>query len=152
MPYLILIIYLLLASVIQFLMGDFPASILAFPLNIIILILWLSAIFMLWNGGKNSGFVRFMLSPAATYCAVGLFIAFCLVIGITGYRWLVGTWTFVAFMLFFQTVLAYVILRGWRKPAAGPRPGTVRWRFMFLHMGLFVAVASPYWGSPDSAT
>lgn len=152
MPYIILVIYLSLASVIQLLTGDFPASLMAFPLNLIIFILWVSTISMLWKKRMESAFVRFMLSPAATYCAVGLFIAFCLVVGITGYRWLVGTWTFVAFMLFFQTVLVYVILRGWRKPAAESRLKSVRWRFLFLHLGLLVAVASPYWGAPDSET
>ena len=132
---------------------NFPVHIFAFPLNLLIFLLWASVVVMLWKGRRNSGFMRFMLSPGATYSAVGLFLAFCIVVGVTGYRWLTGTWPFVAFLLYFQTVLACVILRGWRKPAAaGARLGAVRWRFLFLHAGLLVAVGSAYWGAPDSET
>ncbi len=153
MPYIILTVYLILALILQFFLGDFPAFLFAFPLNLLMLVLWAVIVFMLWKSRKKSGFVRFMLSQGATYWAVGLFLAFCLAVGISGYRWLTGTWPFVAFMLYFQTVLSYVILRGWREPTAtGARLGAVRWRFLFLHAGLLVAVASAYWGSPDTET
>lgn len=153
MPYIILIVYLVFAVLLQFLLGDFPAFLLAFPLNVLVLLLWAVTVVIVWKSRKKSGFVRFMLSPGATYWAVGLFLLFCLAVGITGYRWLTGTWPFVAFMLYFQTVLSYVILRGWREPTAtGARLGAVRWRFLFLHAGLLVAVASAYWGAPDSET
>ena len=153
MPYIILIVYLAFALLLQFLLGDFPAVIFAFPLNVLLLLLWAVIVSVLWKSGKKSGFVRFMLSSGATYWAVGLFLAVCLAIGITGYRWMTGTWPFVAFMLYFQTVLSFVILRGWREPTAtGARLGAVRWRFIFLHAGLLVAVASAYWGAPDTET
>lgn len=153
MPYIILIVYLIFALVLQFLLGDFPAFLIAFPLNLILFMLWAAVILMLWKNRKKSGFVRFMLSPGATCWAVGLFLVFCLAVGITGYRWLTGTWPFAAFMLYFQTVLAYVILRGWREPTAtGARLGALRWRFIFLHAGFLVAIGSAYWGAPDSQT
>jgi cytochrome c biogenesis protein ResB len=54
-------------------------------------------------------------------------------------------------MLYFQTVLAFVIMRGWREATAtGARLGAVRWRFLFLHAGLLLALASAFWGAPDS--
>lgn len=153
MPYIILILYLLAALSLQFLTGDFPVSILSFPLNIVLLIIWITGIVLIWNNKRKSMFVRFMHDPGATFTAIGLFLAFCLVVGVTGYRWLTGTWPFVAFMLYFQTVLAYVLLRGWREATAtGARLGAVRWRFLFLHLGLLVAVGSAFWGAPDSET
>ncbi len=153
MPYIILTVYLIFALILQFLLGDFPVALFAFPLNVLVLLLWGVTVILLWKNRKKSGFVRFMLSPGATYWAVGLLLAFCLAVGISGYRWLTGTWPFVAFVLYFQTVLSYVILRGWREPTAtGARLGAVRWRFLFLHAGLLVAVASAYWGAPDTET
>lgn len=153
MAYIILIIYLVLALAVQFLAGPFPASLFAFPLNIILLILWLALLVFAWKGLRKSYFVRFMLSPGATFFAVGLFLAVTLAIGITGYRWITGTWPFVAFMLYFQSVLVFIILRGWRAPTAtGARLGAIRWRFLFLHVGLLTAVASAFWGAPDTET
>lgn len=149
MPYLILIIYLALA--LQFLTGSFPVELIAFPLNLVLFFLWAFVLVLLWKSRRKSTFVRFMLDPGATYVAIGLFLVFCLVVGITGYRWLTGTWPFVAFMLYFQTVLAFVIMRGWREATAtGARLGAVRWRFLFLHAGLLLALASAFWGAPDS--
>ena len=151
MPYLILIIYLALALALQFLMGSFPVELIAFPLNLVLFLLWAFVQVVLWKSRRKSTFVRFMLDPGATYVAIGLFLVFCLVVGITGYRWLTGTWPFVAFMLYFQTVLAFVIMRGWREATAtGARLGAVRWRFLFLHAGLLLALASAFWGAPDS--
>lgn len=153
MPYIVLILYLLAALTLQFVTGDFPVSLLSFPLNIVLLVIWVFCLVLVWKNKRKSMFVRFMLDPGATFTAIGLFLVFCLVVGLSGYRWLAGTWPFVAFMLYFQTVLAYVLLRGWREATAtGARLGSVRWRFLFLHLGLFVAVGSAYWGAPDSET
>ncbi len=153
MHYMILIIYLALALLLQFLVGDFPVSLFAFPVNVIMFLIWAVAVLALWKQRRKSAFVRFMLSSGATYCAVGLFLIFCLALGITGFRDIVCTWPFVAFMLYFQTVLAYVILRGWREATAtGARLGALRWRFIFLHVGLLTAICFAYWGAPDSET
>lgn len=153
MPYIILIIYLALALTLQFLMGDFPLSILSFPLNSVLCVLWLFILVLIWKNKRKSMFIRFMLHPGATFTAIGLFLAFALTVGITGYRWLTVTWPFVAFMLYFQTVLVYVIFRGWREATStGARLGAIRWRFLFLHVGLLIAIGSAFWGAPDSET
>ena len=120
---------------------------LAFPLNIILLLLWGTVLYLLWRSRKNSRIIRFLLSPAATYSSIGLFLVICLVIGMTGRRELTGTWPFAIFMLFFQTVLALVVLRGWKRG-----DGRIRWRFLLLHVGLLTAVGFAYWGAPDSRT
>ena len=131
-------------------MKDF-ITIFSFPLNMIIMLLWLFALAMVWKHGRKSWFVRFMLSPGATYWAIGLFLTISLFIGITGFRWVITTWPFVVFMLYFQSVILFVIMRGWRyATATGARLGPIRWRFLFLHVGLLVAVGSAYWGAPDT--
>lgn len=128
-------------------------TIFSFPLNLIIMILWLAASVMVWKHCRKSSFVRLMLHPAATYCAIGLFLAITLFVGITGFRWIIMTWPYAVFMLYFQTVLLYVIMRGWRSATAtGARLGPIRWRFLFLHVGLLVALGSAFWGTPDNET
>ena len=153
MPYIILFVYLAIALALQLLSGDFPVAFFAFPLNLIIALLWLGGISWVWKNGRKSLFVSFMLSKGASISAVMLFLVFCLVIGITGMRSLVNTWVSVSFMLYFQTVLLFVIMRGWReKTATGARLGRIRWRFLLNHVGLLVAVSSAFWGTPDSET
>ena len=151
MPYLLLSAYLAIACAIQLLAGDFPVTFFAFPLNVIMAALWLGCISWLWKCRRESVFVRFMLSKGASISAVAVFLVFCLTIGVTGIRSIVNTWIFVAFMLYFQTVLLFVIIRGWRSGiAAGTCGGRIRWRFVLNHAGLLIAVSSAFWGAPDS--
>ena len=121
-------------------------DIFAFPLNVILLLIWPGAVITSWRNARQSAFVRFMLRPAATITAIAITLIFSLIIGITGYTSLVTSCAFISVLLYFQTVLAYVILRGWR------RNGNVRWRFVFLHFGLLLAVASSFWSAPDNMT
>ena len=121
-------------------------DIFAFPLNVILLLIWTGAVITSWRNARQSAFVRFMLRPAATITAIAITLIFSLIIGITGYTSLVTSCAFIFVLLYFQTVLAYVILRGWR------RNGNVRWRFVFLHFGLLLAVASSFWSAPDNMT
>ena len=121
-------------------------DIFAFPLNVILLLIWTGAVITSWRNARQSAFVRFMLRPAATITAIAITLIFSLIIGITGYTSLVTSCAFIFVLLYFQTVLAYIILRGWR------RNGNVRWRFVFLHLGLLLAVASSFWSAPDNMT
>ena len=121
-------------------------DIFAFPLNVILLLIWTGAVITSWRNARQSAFVRFMLRPAATITAIAITLIFSLIIGITGYTSLVTSCAFIFVLLYFQTVLAYIILRGWR------RNGNVRWRFVFLHFGLLLAVASSFWSAPDNMT
>ena len=121
-------------------------DIFAFPLNVILLLIWTGAVITSWRNARESAFVRFMLRPAATITAIAFTLIFSLVLGLTGFRSLVTSCAFIFVLLYFQTVLAYVILRGWR------RNGNVRWRFVFLHFGLLLAVASSFWSAPDNMT
>ena len=127
-------------------------SFFAFPLNLFLAVLWAGGIFMAWRHCGKSSFVRFMLSRKATVIAITLLIIFSLIIGITGHREWTMTWLFAAVLLYFQTVLLFVILRGWKvRDGSGFRPGGVRWRFLMNHAGLLLAVSSAFWGAPDSS-
>lgn len=151
MPYIILIIYLAVALALQILTGNIPLSFLSFPLNLILALIWAVSMFSVWKIRRKSIFVEFMLSRGATVSSILLFLIFSLVVGVTGYRWLVSTWVFAAVMLYFQTVLLFVILRGWRaQTATGARLGAVRWRFLLNHAGILLAVSSAFWGAPDT--
>ena len=151
MQYILLVIYLAIALALQFLTGNIPVAFLAFPLNLIVALIWEFLMLILWRTSKKSLFVEFMLSRGATITSIVLLALSAIVIGITGDRSLVTTWIFAAILLYFQTVLLFVILRGWREQTAtGARLGQIRWRFLFNHLGILLAVSSAFWGAPDT--
>ena len=134
-------------------MWSFPADFFAFPLNLIFMVIWVVGCSMLWKHCRKSLLVRFLLAPAATFISIGLFLVLCLVVGFTGWRWLAGSWFSFVITLLLQTVLLFVIMRGWRRQTAtGARLGSIRWRFLLLHVGLLTVVGSSFWGAPDNQT
>ena len=131
----------------------FPSDFFAFPLNLIFFAVWVVGCVLLWIHCRKTIVVRFFLAPVGTFVSIGLFLALCLVIGFTGARSLAGSWISVAVSLLLQTVLLFVIMRGWRRQtASGARLGSIRWRFLLLHVGLLVTVGSAFWGAPDAQT
>ncbi len=110
----------------------------SFPLNLILALLWAGFMLLLWRHHRKSLFVRFMLSKTATISAISLLLIFCLIIGFTGNRDLVYTLLFAVILLYFQTVLVFVLFRGRRQ--------------FIHHIGLLIAVSSAFWGAPDSET
>ena len=134
-------------------MWAFPADFFAFPLNLIFMVMWVVACSLMWTHCSKTLFVRFLLSPFATFVSIGLFLGLCLVVGFTGWRWLAASWISFVISLLLQTVLLFVVMRGWRaKTASGARLGAIRWRFLMLHVGLLVVVGSAFWGAPDTQT
>ena len=117
----------------------------AFPLNLILAVLWAAGWGWSYKNRPESHPVRFMLSPAATISSIVLLVVASLWIGLSGDRDFVRSVVFVLILLYLQTVLYMVLLRGWRR-----RDGVVRWRFILLHLGLLLAVGAGFWGSPDS--
>ena len=100
----------------------------------------------LWKSRSGCRVVRFMLSPAATVSALVLLLCACLCIGFSGSRDFVHSLPFVVVLLYLQTVIFLITLRGWRRS-----DGDVRWRFLLIHLGLLLAVGSGFWGAPDSS-
>lgn len=121
-------------------------SFFAFPLDLILAVLWMTVCVMLYRHAGDSRIVRFMLSAPATVLSVSLMAVLCLVTGLTGSSALMRSWPAAVVMLFLMTVLLFVLLRGWRVN------GRVRWRFVLNHAGLLLALSSAFWGTPDSET
>ncbi len=117
----------------------------AFPLNLLLAVLWATVWIWLWKNCPDSAPVRFVLSPVATISSLILLLAACLWVGLSGERRFVCSLVFVVLLLYLQTVLLLVIVRGWR------RSGRIRWRFLLIHAGFLLAVGAGFWGSPDSS-
>lgn len=117
----------------------------SFPLNLLLAAIWITLWWSLWKNHRSCFAVRFMLSPAATLSSISLFLLSCLWIGFSGRREFVQSVFFVIILLYLQTVLLMVLLRGWKRA-----DGKVRWRFILLHAGLLLALGAGFWGSPDS--
>ena len=117
----------------------------AFPLNLLVAALLMLCLVWLRKTYSHSAAMRFLHSPAATISAICLLILSCLYIGFRGDRSFTESFVFVSVLLYVQTVLFLITLRGWRRP-----DGVIRWRFTFLHLGLLLAVGAGFWGSPDS--
>ena len=118
----------------------------AFPLNILLAALLAVGLVFLWMNHKQSSVARFLLSPLATVSSICLFLVSCLWMGFSGDRDFSMSITFVLILLYMQSVVFMIILRGWRRS-----DGKIRWRFLLIHAGLLIAVGSAFWGSPDSS-
>lgn len=118
----------------------------AFPLNLLLACLWGAGWFMLWKKNKKGRLVRFMLSPAATISSLVLLLAASLWMGLCGSGGITGSIPFALLLLYIQTVLFLVTLRGWKA-----QDGAVRWRFLLIHSGLLLTLGAAFWGTPDSS-
>ena len=122
----------------------------AFPLNLLLLILWIAGLWALWRHRPHSAIARFLLSPTATASSLLLLIASCLWIGISGDRQFVQSVFFVLVLIYAESVLMMVVLRGWKRPGAHLNLRNIRWRFLLIHLGLMIAVGAGMLGSADS--
>lgn len=120
-------------------------SFFSFPLNLLLAALWTIGWLWLMQNRRDCSAVRFMLSPAATVSALIILLCSCLWIGFSGDRDFVQSVFFVILLLYVQTVVFLITLRGIKTPA-----GKIRWRFIFIHVGFLLALGAGFWGSPDS--
>lgn len=122
--------------------GDIDVSIFAFPLNLLLIALWLITIMSLWRKRSDSSIAKQMLSPQATWLALALMVIIGIVIGTETKPRTTELWVIVA-ILYVLSHLTLVTLRGWRN-----RNG-IRWRFILLHAGLWLALMAGFWGASD---
>lgn len=164
MRYLYAIGYLLIASVIQLVTGNFPVSFLAFPLNIVFAMIWLFSLWALYKESNDKAFTRFLYSSQTSILAIGLFISSCLVIGLfpqlsdveadrqdtmlasLGCYNFMTSWIFIAILLLLLSNLAMISFHAcqYRKQ--------MRWRFLLNHAGLWLALFAGFLGSSDTQT
>lgn len=164
MHILFLALYLLMAIVLQVFIGNFPSAFMAFPLNVLFMILWNTILFLLYQQEKQIGIIRYLLSPIATIYSLSFTFLGCLIIGLYPQKALIdidsGTnlttalgfyhfhtsWIFIAILLYIQSVLFLVTIRGWRNQQG------IRWRFLLCHIGLWLIISSTFWGASDEKT
>lgn len=120
-------------------------SFFSFPLNIMLAILWMVGWGWLYKSRKESAILRFMLSSMATVIALALLAVGGLWVGLSGNRTFVQSLPFVLILLYLQTVIYLITLRGWKTPSKG-----IRWRFTLIHVGLLLAIGAGFWGCPDT--
>ena len=123
-------------------LGSFPVGIFRYPLNVLVLALWMMLMTMLYRGRANSACARFMLSREATWLSLAMVVAIGITLGLQRNPSSTA-WPTVVSLLFVQSHLLLVILRGWRNNRG------IRWRFCLTHIGLFLALGAGFWGAPD---
>lgn len=155
---------LLLSAAAQCLFGNFPVGFFAFPLNLIIALLWIALIWYGYREYRSSSVVGMLLSPSATWWSIGWFVAGCLTTGLfpqlsasdasaregvfarLGCYNFMSSWIFVAGLVLLLTHLGLITVR------RGFRPGKNRRRFVLNHAGLWIALFAGFIGSADDST
>lgn len=123
-------------------LGSFPVGIFRFPLNVLVLALWAMLMTMLYRGRAHNACARFMLSREATWLSLAMVVAIGITLGLER-KPSSTAWPTVCSLLFVQSHLLLVILRGWRNKKG------IRWRFCLTHIGLLLALGAGFWGAPD---
>lgn len=131
-----------IALLLQYTIGDFPLDIFSFPLNIVVMALWLVVVFVLYNNRNSLTLAQSLLSIRATWLSLGSMVATGIYLGLER-KPSSTSWLVIAGILFTLTHLLLITMRGWRTPKG------IRWRFTLLHMGLIVALGAGFWGAPD---
>ena len=132
----------LLSFMIELCFGSFPVGLFRFPLNILALALWVVLLTMLHRNRTTNACSRFMLSSTSTWVSLAMIVAVGIVLGLEREP-STTAWPTIVSLLFVQSHLLFVILRGWRN-----RKG-IRWRFCLIHIGLLLALGAGFWGAPD---
>ena len=131
-----------LSFLVEMCWGSFPVGLFRFPLNILVLALWMVLLTMMYRGRANNACARFMLSREATWLSLGMVVAIGITLGLQ-LKPSSTAWPVVASLLFVQSHLLFVILRGWRNKRG------IRWRFCMTHIGLLLALGAGFWGAAD---
>ena len=131
-----------IALLLQHATGDFPLDIFTFPLNIVIMALWIVVVYVLHSNRNSLALAQSLLSIRATWLSLGSMVAIGIYLGLEREP-STTSWLVVVGILFTLTHLLLITLRGWRTPKG------IRWRFTLLHVGLVVALGAGFWGAPD---
>ena len=131
-----------LSFLVEVCLGSFPVGIFRFPLNIVVLALWILLLTMMYRDRANNVCARFMLSREATWLSFGMIAVIGITLGLQ-LKPSSAAWPTVVSLLFVLSHLLLVILRGWRTKRG------IRWRFCLTHIGLLLALGAGFWGAPD---
>lgn len=132
----------LFSFIVEFCFGSFPVQLFRFPLNILVLALLIMLITIMYRNKTNNSCSKFMLSGQATWLSLAMVVAIGITLGLE--REPSSTaWPTVLSILFIQSHLLFIIMRGWRNSKG------IRWRFCLTHIGLLLVLVAEFWGAPD---
>lgn len=152
---------LLICAALQVGTGNLPVDFFAFPVNLILCLLWIALMAYSFSNYRDSKIVSALMSSQATTWSISLLIAGSLVIGLfpqlqsgdaaemegiagrLGVYDFMSSWIFVGILILFLTNLGFVTIR--RVRGNGPR----KWRFLLNHAGVWIAIAAGFFGSAD---
>lgn len=140
---MVVVVSMVMATLIQWWVGDVPIALFRFPLNIILAVLWLYIVVELYRSRHHNVVSQYLLSPIASLMSVSVVVITCMVMGLQRQP-AVMSFHFAVATLFVLTQLSMVLLRGWRNING------IRWRFIFNHAGLWLVLFAGFWGAPDS--
>ncbi len=132
----------LLSFIVEICFGSFPVGIFRFPLNILVVALWIALLTMMYRNRTTNACSQFMLSSMSTWASLTMIVAIGITLGLEREP-STTAWPMVFSLLFVQSHLLFVILRGWRNKKG------IRLRFCLTHIGLLLALGTGFWGAPD---
>ena len=71
-----------LAFLVEACLGSFPVGLFRFPLNILVMALWMVLLTMMYRGRAGSACARFMLSREATWLSLAMVVAIGITLGL----------------------------------------------------------------------
>lgn len=161
---LLLTIYFIFAILLQVVIGNFPLPFFAFPLNVILAVIWMFLLGRLYIEGKNLVLTRFLVSPQTSILSILLLIGGSLVIGLfpqladseadsmTGFLAALGcynfmtSWIFIAILFLLLSNLGMIIIHSFYHRTK------MKKRFLLNHLGLWLALFAGFFGSSDVQT
>ena len=129
--------------VVQHFVGNIPVEFFAFPLNILLIALWITTLLWLYRARQISRVAQSLLSMRATILALILLVVLGILFGVQ-HTPRTTSWPTTAALLFILSHLVMVTLRGWRDAK-----GKLRLRFLLNHLGLILALGAGFWGAAD---
>lgn len=135
-------VYFLAAWGCGYLFGGFPVACFAFPVNVVLWLLWAAVLWLARVRWPGCLLYRALGSVKTTVLLLSLFFVTCLVYGIDG-RAVTATWWLVALLWALTSHLLVVLYNG-----AGRRRRH-KWRFILIHSGLLLALTGGFLGVPD---
>lgn len=129
--------------VVQHFVGNIPAELFSFPLNALIIALWLAALVWLYRTRQTSRVTQSLLSMRAMILALLLMVVLGILFGLQRAPQ-TSAWPTAAAILFILSHLSLITLRGLRDGR-----GKLRIRFILNHLGLILALGAGFWGAAD---
>ncbi|MBQ5844739.1 MAG: cytochrome c biogenesis protein ResB [Alistipes sp.] len=140
---LLLVLFTVVAALLlESVAGSVALDIFAFPMNLILMLLWLTLLVELYRDRAKSVVARYLLSTQATIFSLVALAVGTIVMGLQTEP-ATTSYLFLALIFFALSQLTMVIFRGWRDKSG------VRWLFTASHLGLWLALVAGFWGAPD---